>query len=138
MTTKPCVFCRIAAGDVPAHLVHADDDFLVFLDHRPLFAGHTLVVPRPHVDTFLDLDPARVGPLFQLVQRTSRAVERGMGADGVFNAINNKVSQSVPHLNVHVIPRRLKDGLKGFFWPRYKYSGEDEMIRTRDAIAGAF
>lgn len=137
MTHKECTFCRIARGDLAAHVVFADHDFIAFLDHRPLFAGHTLVVPRPHVDTFLDLAPDRVGPLFQLVQRVSRAVERGMEADGVFNAINNKVSQSVPHLHVHVIPRRLKDGLKGFFWPRYKYGGEDEMSQVRAAIAGA-
>ena len=137
MTTKECIFCRIARGDLAAHVVHADDGFVAFLDHRPLFPGHTLVVPRAHVDTFLDLPADRVGPLFQLVQRVSRAVERGMSADGVFNAINNRVSQSVPHLHVHVIPRRKKDGLKGFFWPRYAYSGEDEMARVREAIAAA-
>ena len=137
MTSRECVFCRIARGDLEAHKVHEDDDFIVFLDHRPLFPGHTLVVPRGHVDTFLDLPPDRVGPLFQLVQRVSRAVERGLHADGVFNAINNRVSQSVPHLHVHVIPRRKKDGLKGFFWPRYTYSGEDEVRQVRDSIAEA-
>ncbi|MFT3769502.1 MAG: HIT family protein [Minicystis sp.] len=137
MTSKECTFCRIARGDLAAHQVYADEDFIAFLDHRPLFAGHTLVVPRGHVDTFLDLPAERVGPLFQLVQRVSRAVERGMEADGVFNAVNNKVSQSVPHLHVHVIPRRKKDGLKGFFWPRYSYSGEEEMARVRHAIASA-
>lgn len=137
MTTKECTFCRIARGDLPAHVVFSSDDLLAFLDHRPLFAGHTLVVPRVHVDTFLDLPADRVAPLFSLVQRVSRAVERGLSADGVFNAINNRVSQSVPHLHVHVIPRRKKDGLKGFFWPRYAYSGEEEMARVRDAVAGA-
>jgi histidine triad (HIT) family protein len=137
VTTKECTFCRIARGDLPAHVVYQSDDLLAFLDHRPLFAGHTLVVPRVHVDTFLDLPGERIGPLFTLVQRVSRAVERGLGADGVFNAINNKVSQSVPHLHVHVIPRRKKDGLKGFFWPRYSYSGEEEMARVREAIAAA-
>ncbi len=137
MTTKECIFCRIARGDLPAHVVFSDADLIAFLDHRPLFAGHTLVVPRPHVDTFLDLPQDRIGPLFSLVQKVSRAVERGLGADGVFNAINNRVSQSVPHLHVHVIPRRKKDGLKGFFWPRYTYSGEEEMARTRQAIADA-
>jgi histidine triad (HIT) family protein len=132
-----CTFCRIARGDLAAHVVWADDAHLVFLDHRPLFAGHCLVAPRAHVDTLLDLPPEGVGPLFQLVQRVSRAVEQGTGADGIFNAVNNRVSQSVPHLHVHVIPRRKKDGLKGFFWPRYTYSGEAEMIAVRDAIAAA-
>jgi histidine triad (HIT) family protein len=135
--TKECTFCRIARGELAAHLVHEDAAHLVFLDHRPLFAGHCLVVPREHVDTLLDLPAERVGPLFLLVQRVSRAVEQGSGADGVFNAINNRISQSVPHLHVHVIPRRKKDGLKGFFWPRYAYSGEAEMIQVREAIAAA-
>ena len=138
MASKECVFCRIARGDLSAHKVFEDDRFLAFLDHRPLFAGHTLVVPRAHHETLLDLPTDLVGPLFLLVQRVSRAVEKGLGADGFFNAANNRVSQSVPHLHVHVIPRRKKDGLKGFFWPRYSYSGEEEMARARDAIAGAF
>jgi histidine triad (HIT) family protein len=137
VASKECTFCRIVRGDLAAHVVHADDDVIAFLDHRPLFAGHTLVVPRRHVDTFLDLEPERVGPLFLVVQRISRAVEKGMEAEGVFNAMNNRISQSVPHLHVHVIPRRKKDGLKGFFWPRYTYSGEEEMERVRAAIAGA-
>lgn len=137
MNAKECTFCRIARGDLPAHVVHADATHLAFLDHRPLFAGHVLVVPRVHVETLPDLPAEAVGPLFQLVQRLCRAVEQGMGADGVFNAVNNRVSQSVPHLHVHVIPRRKKDGLKGFFWPRYTYSGEAEMAQTRDAIAAA-
>jgi histidine triad (HIT) family protein len=137
VSEKPCTFCRIVRGELAAHVVHEDDDHLVFLDHRPLFAGHCLVVPRAHVGTLVDLPEARVGPLFSLVKRISGAVERGLDADGVFNAINNRVSQSVPHLHVHVIPRRKKDGLKGFFWPRYTYSGEEEMRATRDRIAAA-
>ena len=137
MPPKECVFCRIARGDLPAHMVYADDRTLAFLDHRPLFAGHVLIVPRAHVPTFLDMAADEVGPLFEVVQRVSRAVERGTGAGGIFNAINNRVSQSVPHLHVHAIPRRLKDGMKGFYWPRYTYSGEEEMARVRDAIAGA-
>jgi histidine triad (HIT) family protein len=137
MAAKECVFCRIARGDLPAHLVHEGDDHLAFLDHRPLFAGHVLVVPRAHVETFLDLPPERVGPFFTLVQRVSAAVMQGMQAEGVFNAMNTKISQSVPHLHAHVIPRRRKDGLKGFFWPRYEYAGEEEMERARAAIAAA-
>ena len=137
MAAKECTFCRIVRGELAAHVVHADEAHLAFLDHRPLFAGHVLVLPRAHVETLLDLPADQVGPLFLIVQRISRAVERGMAADGVFNAVNNRVSQSVPHLHVHVIPRRKKDGLKGFFWPRYAYSGEAEMVAVRDAIAAA-
>ncbi len=137
MTTKECIFCRILRGEVPAHLVHADEEHAVFLDHRPLFKGHCLIVTRPHVDTLMDLPAERVGPLFVLVQRVSRAIEAGLGVDGVFNAVNNRVSQSVPHLHVHAIPRKKKDGLKGFFWPRYPYADEEEARATRDAIAAA-
>ena len=137
MPAKECTFCRIARGDLTAHVVYEDDAHLAFLDHRPLFAGHCLVIPRVHVETLLDLPADRVGPLFLAVQRVSGAVERGMAADGFFNAVNNRISQSVPHLHVHAIPRRKKDGLKGFFWPRYTYSGEEEMRAVRDAIAGA-
>jgi histidine triad (HIT) family protein len=132
---KECTFCRIVRGDLAAQVVLADDAHLAFLDHRPLFPGHVVVVPRGHVETLPDLPAERVGPLFLAVQRVTKAVEQGMGADGVFNAINNRVSQSVPHLHVHVIPRRKKDGLKGFFWPRYGYSSEEEMVRVREAIA---
>jgi histidine triad (HIT) family protein len=138
MSGKDCTFCRIVRGDLGAQFVHTDDDHVVFLDHRPLFAGHCLLVPRAHVETLMDLPAERVGPLFVLAQRVSRAVEQGLGADGIFNAVNNRVSQSVPHLHVHVIPRRKKDGLKGFFWPRYTYSGEAEMVEVRDKIARAF
>jgi len=137
MSAKECIFCRIARGELAAHLVHEDDAHAVFLDHRPLFAGHCLVIPRAHVETLLDVPEAGVGPLFLLVQRVSRAVQQAAAADGFFNAINNRVSQSVPHLHVHVIPRRLKDGLKSLYYPRYAYSGEAEMVAVRDAIAAA-
>ena len=134
---QECIFCRIARGELAAHVVYADDSHLVFLDHRPLFAGHCLIIPRAHVETLLDLPEAAVAPLFLLVQRVSRAVVQAADAEGVFNAINNRVSQSVPHLHVHAIPRRKKDGMKGFYWPRYTYSGETEMAQVRDAIAAA-
>ena len=137
MAARECTFCRIARGEIAAHKVYEDDAHLVILDHRPLFKGHCLVMPRDHVETLLDVPAERVGPLFLVVQRISRAVERGMEADGVFNAINNRISQSVPHLHVHVIPRRKKDGLKGFFWPRYAYAGAEEEAQVRDAIVAA-
>jgi histidine triad (HIT) family protein len=121
-----CLFCRIVAGDVPAQVVYSDDATVAFLDNRPLFAGHTLVVPREHVETLPDLPPERVGPVFLMARRLARAMEDGLGAAGSFVALNNRVSQSVPHLHVHVVPRQRKDGLRGFFWPRTKYGSDDE------------
>jgi histidine triad (HIT) family protein len=132
-----CLFCKIAAGAVDAHLVGETPDAIAFLDHRPVFPGHCLVVPRAHVDTLGDLPPHAIAPLFAFVQRITRAVETGLGADGSFVAMNNRVSQSVPHLHVHVVPRRKKDGLRGFFWPRQKYESEEAARRTRDAIRAA-
>ncbi len=110
---------------------------LAFLDHRPLFPGHTLVVPRAHVPTLGDLPPALVAPLFAAVQLLARAVERGLDAEGSFVAVNNRISQSVPHLHVHVVPRRHKDGLKGFFWPRGRYRDDREMAEVRDRLGAA-
>lgn len=133
----PCTFCRIARGELAAHLIFEDDDFIAFLDHRPLFPGHCLLVPREHHETLVDLPGKLGGPLFERAQRLSRAVLAGMKADGFFIAVNNKVSQSVPHLHVHVVPRRKGDGLKGFFWPRHGYGSDAEIIATRDAIAAA-
>jgi histidine triad (HIT) family protein len=132
-----CLFCKIAAGNVDALVVGETEDALAFLDHRPVFPGHCLVVPREHAETLTDLPPDAVAPLFNFVQRITRAVEAGLGADGSFVAMNNRVSQSVPHLHVHVVPRRKKDGLRGFFWPRQRYENEDAMRRTRDAIRAA-
>jgi len=129
--TPGCVFCAIGAGDVPASMVSRDDDVAAFLDARPLFKGHVLVVPRAHVPTLSDMPTAALGTLFAAVQRIARAVEAGLGADGTFVAMNNKVSQSVPHLHVHVVPRKKKDGLRGFFWPREPYADDAE----REAFA---
>jgi histidine triad (HIT) family protein len=126
-----CVFCAIVAGKTPASIVYEDEDHVAFLDARPLFEGHTLVVPRTHVVTLADLPPAAVGPYFTLVQRLSVAVPQAMEAAGTFVAGNNVVSQSVPHLHTHVVPRNFKDGLRGFFWPRTKYADE----QGRDAVA---
>lgn len=129
-----CAFCSIAAGDVPAHVVLDDDVSLAFLDIRPLFHGHVLVVPRVHAELLTDLDPDLVGPLFQRVQAVAGAVPAACGAQGTFVAMNNKVSQSVPHLHVHVVPRTKGDGLRGFFWPRTTYDDEAQAAATAAAI----
>ena len=139
MTVKGagCLFCQIAAGEVPAQLVLDEPGVVAFLDIRPLFPGHVLVIPRGHVETLTELDPDQVGPLFLAVRRVAAAVEAALGADGSFVAINNRVSQSVPHLHVHVVPRKRKDGLRGFMWPRQRYADEDAMAATADAIRAA-
>ena len=131
-----CLFCRIVSGELPATVVYEDDNTVAFLDHRPLFHGHTLLVPREHVETLGELSSKIVGPYFEAAQLLSRAVESGMDAEGTFVAMNNRVSQSVPHLHVHVVPRRKKDGLKGFFWPRTKYKDE-EMEEVKKKIVTA-
>ena len=113
--TAACIFCRVASGELPGNIVHRDDRVVAFLDRSPLFLGHTLVVPIEHVATLDDLPPALVGPLFEVVRRTSIAVQRALGADGSFVAANTRISQSVPHVHVHVVPRHEGDG---FFSPR--------------------
>jgi histidine triad (HIT) family protein len=122
-----CVFCDIVAGGVPAHVVFEDEVSLAFLDLRPLFLGHTLLAPKVHVETLADLPDELIVPYFSAARLLSRAMEEVLDAQGSFVAMNNKVSQSVPHLHIHVVPRRRKDGLRGFFWPRSKYASEDEM-----------
>jgi len=122
-----CLFCEIAAGRAPAHLVLDEPEVVGFLDLRPLFPGHTLVVPRRHVDVLSELPRELLVPYFDAVQRLSAAMETVLGAAGSFVAVNNRVSQSQPHLHTHVVPRRPKDGLRGFFWPRTRYAdGEAE------------
>ncbi len=133
--TPGCKFCQIIAGEIPAHFVLDTDDVVAFLDHRPLFPGHTLVLPREHVETLADLPTDRVGPFFLQVQRVEAAVRTAMEAQGSFVAENNVVSQSVPHLHVHVVPRRRKDGLRGFFWPRTRYASDGEMAAVAARIA---
>ena len=137
MIDDNCLFCNIVFGGKSSTIVDDDADGFVFLDHRPLFPGHCLVVPHQHCETLLELPLSAVGPFFKKVQLISRAVETAMGADGTFVAINNRVSQSVPHLHVHVVPRRRKDGLKGFFWPRTKYKSEEDMLETAELIRKA-
>ncbi len=137
MNADGCAFCSIVAGDVPAHVVASDDATLAFLDTRPVFPGHVLLVPRDHHETLTDLPPSLLGPLFDAAQRLARAVEAGMDAHGTFVAMNNRVSQSVPHLHVHVVPRRRKDGLRGFFWPRQRYRDDAEMAEVAARIRAA-
>lgn len=120
------MFCGVIGGEVPAHVVFSDDISVAFLDHRPLFPGHCLLVPRRHHETLADLPADIVGAFFSAAQRLAGAVETAMDADGTFVALNNKVSQSVRHLHVHVVPRRRRDGLRGFFWPRHNYASEEE------------
>jgi histidine triad (HIT) family protein len=129
-----CLFCDIAAGDVPAEIVWRGDGAVAFLDHRPLFPGHVLLIPEQHVVTLADLPSGLVAPFFQAAQVLERAVETAMEAEGSFIAINNIVSQSVPHLHVHIVPRRKGDGLKGFFWPRRKYDSDDHLRATAAKI----
>ncbi|HET6167431.1 MAG TPA: HIT family protein [Marmoricola sp.] len=121
-----CTFCAIAAGDLAAHVVHADEDFVAFLDARPVFKGHTLLVPRRHVVTLPDLPAELRDPFLAHAQRLATAMVDALGAQGSFVAMNNTVSQSVPHLHCHVVPRTKGDGLRGFFWPRTKYAGDAE------------
>ena len=132
-----CAFCRIISGEVEGHIVFEDAVSLSFLDHRPLFPGHSLLVPKNHYETLNDLPTELIEPLFANARLMARAVERAMKAEGTFIAINNRVSQGVPHLHIHIVPRRKKDGLKGFFWPRNPYKGEAELLKTRKSIQKA-
>jgi histidine triad (HIT) family protein len=132
-----CLFCGIVNGEVDASVVFDDDISIAFLDHRPLFPGHCLLAPKKHFETLSDLPLDLVGPFFKNVQLLARAVEVALEAEGSFVAMNNRVSQSVPHLHVHIVPRRKGDGLKGFFWPRNKYGSEAKMIEVQHAIQSA-
>lgn len=131
------MFCGIVAGDVPAFRVTDEPDGVAFLDTRPVFKGHVLVVPRAHLVTLADLSPESLPGYFALVRRLAVAVEAGLGAGGTFVAINNKVSQSVPHLHTHVVPRTKGDGLRGFFWPRTRYSDDAEAQEHAGRVAAA-
>jgi histidine triad (HIT) family protein len=132
-----CAFCDIVAGIVPAHVVFSDDVAIGFLDARPVFKGHVLVAPKEHYVTLADLPGDLVGPLFTRVQRVSAAMPPALGAQGSFVAENNTVSQSVPHLHVHVVPRTKGDGLRGFFWPRGRYADDAEAADYARRIAKA-
>jgi histidine triad (HIT) family protein len=134
---RDCPFCAIAAGEGGAHVVFEDEISLAFLDNRPLFHGHSLLIPRRHYETLADLPSELVGPLFGNAQLLSVAIPEAMDAVGSFVAMNNVVSQSVAHFHVHVVPRRPKDGLRGFFWPRGKYEAPEEATAAAEAIRDA-
>jgi histidine triad (HIT) family protein len=132
-----CKFCDIVARDVPTDLVLDESLATAFLDKRPVFPGHVLVVPRPHHETLVDLPLPLVEPLFATTRRVAAGVARAMEADGTLVLMNNRVSQSVPHLHIHVVPRRFKDGLRGFLWPRQRYENETTEARVAAAIRAA-
>jgi len=137
---SPCLFCAISAGDQPGHLVLRTDEMAAFLDVRPVFKGHVLLVPRTHVQTLTDLPGELLAPFLAAAQQLARAVEDGLGAGGSFVAMNNRVSQSVAHLHLHVVPRTKGDGLRGFFWPRTRYADDAEAAdyaeRLRASLDG--
>lgn len=132
--TDSCIFCKLASAELPSDFVYQDDDSYAFLDNQPLFPGHVLLMPRGHYETLGDLPAPLIGPLFSTAQLIARAVESALDAEGTFVAINNRVSQTVPHLHIHIVPRRRRDGLKGFFWPRHDYQDDSARETVRDAI----
>jgi len=131
-----CPFCAIIADESGGedHVVYSDADVVAFLDHRPVFKGHTLVVPRQHVVTLPELPDSLLVPVFSVTRRIAAAMEAGFGADGTFVANNNRISQSVAHLHVHVVPRHKRDGLRGFFWPREKYASPEEAAEVASRL----
>ena len=134
MQDPNCVFCRIIAKHIASNVVYEDDDAVAFLDNDPLFPGHVLLSPREHYETLPDLTDSLACPIMLKTQMLARAVEAALDAEGTFIAVNNRVSQTVPHLHIHIVPRRRKDGLKGFFWPRKGYKDEESCENVRDAI----
>ena len=131
---RDCAFCAIAAGNAEAEVVFEDEVSLAFLDNRPLFHGHSLLIPRDHHETLADLPGELRDRLFANAQLLSVAIRDAMESKGSFVAMNNAVSQSVPHFHVHVVPRNPKDGLRGFFWPRRKYEAPEEAAAAAEAI----
>jgi histidine triad (HIT) family protein len=129
-----CIFCQIVAGSVAAPVVFEDETSLGFFDNRPLFPGHVLLIPKDHYQTLAYLPPALIQPLFANSQLLARAIEQALDAEGTFVAINNRVSQTVPHLHIHIVPRRKGDGLRGFFWPRQAYKSPEEIEKIRKNI----
>ena len=133
-TSRECAFCKIVRSEVQSYKVFEDDLSLAFLDKRPLFPGHCLLIPKEHYETLIDLPGLLVAPLFQNAQLLADAIEKGLQADGTFVAINNRVSQSVPHLHIHIVPRHKKDGLKGFFWPRQRYKDQEAILTIQNTL----
>jgi histidine triad (HIT) family protein len=133
----PDIFCQIVAGDLAAAVVVRTPELVAFLDHRPVFKGHVLIAPVRHVDTLLDLPSELMAPLLTLAARVATAQADSLGAEGTFVAMNNVVSQSVPHLHLHVVPRSRGDGLRGFFWPRTTYESEEQAAEVAARIGGA-
>lgn len=134
---EECDFCAVVNGKVPRYIVFQDQVSLAFLDRKPVFLGHCLLIPKVHYETISDIPDDLVGSIFRNAKLLARGVQIGLDSAGTFMAINNKVSQSVPHLHIHVVPRRYGDGLRGFFWPRTSYRNEDQMIETRNLIQSA-
>lgn len=132
-----CIFCGVASGGIDAEVVFADDHAVAFLDRAPVFLGHVLVVPRRHVVTLADLAAEELAPYFAVVQRVSATMPAALGCDGTFVAMNNVVSQSVAHLHTHVVPRRRKDGLRGFFWPRQRYASDQQRAEIASLLRAA-
>ncbi len=132
--SQECAFCKIVRSEVQSYIVFEDDISLAFLDKRPLFPGHCLLIPKEHYETLIDLPASLVAPLFQHAQLLARAMEKGLQAEGTFVAINNRVSQSVPHVHIHIVPRHKKDGLKGFFWPRQHYKDEATILSIQSTL----
>ena len=135
--SENCSFCKILRGEAQSYAVYEDRVSLAFLDQRPLFPGHCLLIPKEHYETLLDLPGVLIGPLFTNVQLLARALEQGLWAEGTFVAVNNRVSQSVPHLHIHIVPRRKKDGLKGFFWPRQSYKNQEHLLKVQTTLRSA-
>jgi histidine triad (HIT) family protein len=134
---ETCIFCNIARGQIESHVVFRDEHSVAFLDSKPLFPGHCLLIPVAHYETLSDLSKDQVGPLFANARLIATAVEKAMSADGSFVAINNRVSQSIQHLHIHIVPRKENDGLRGFFWPRRKYANPEAMQEVQRAIENA-
>jgi histidine triad (HIT) family protein len=132
-----CVFCQIIGTSIPAAIVFEEPETVAFLDYRPLFPGHCLLVPREHLETLVDISPQLLAVLSQQARHLAIAMEKALGAQGAFIALNNRISQSVPHLHFHIVPRTKGDGLKGFFWPRQKYRGPEHMEEVREKLAKA-
>ena len=134
VTSPNCPFCKIVRSEAQSYNVFEDDITLAFLDKRPLFPGHCLLIPKSHYETLIDLPALLVAPLFQNAQLLAHAMEKGLQAEGTFVAINNRISQSVPHVHIHIVPRHTKDGLKGFFWPRQHYQDEATILSIQSTL----